>query len=352
MTEAEHLVPGPSFVDGPPGYEGEINFLNWNGFIIPVHDLSNIKKSFFDEIATRRSKNRSVIIVITGPAGEGKSYFAMRFAQIFDERFNILDIDEAPQPGKDPSQVVFEREHFLYLIGNDSPLRYGQVITADEAQYAMGSRRWYEAIQKDLMEAVESVRSRGFIIGIVALHLQLLDVIVRKFVLSYMFHVEERGRAVVYRLYTPRFETEMRKRRLGEMYLRLPDNEVCTGENCLRCRYSGVSGGKIVEVEKKCMSLRAIYERKKVDFVGRRSKQAQLKAEQKKLREKVVSDEDMIKTLYKNKDRLSWEKGRVTLGSMVLLIKDIHKVSVGSTKSYRIRQMLEFKYPEMDHRKK
>ena len=149
-----------------------------------------------------------------GRAGDGKSLLTLRLSQILDHNITILDTDDEfyfkeeydaahflkrkekeghvcekvehkkggfvvktsqPEENVDPSQVVFDRGHFLYLIGNKSPLKRGQIIMADEAQYAMGSRNWYEDLQQDLMEAVESVRSRGYIILIVALHLNMLD---------------------------------------------------------------------------------------------------------------------------------------------------------------------------------
>lgn len=352
---------GKQFVDTPKGYEGPIKIMNWNGYEVAVS--ASLQPYFFNAIQNRRKQNRSAIIVITGPPGEGKSYLAIRLSQILDRKFKILDIDKMPAPGKDPSQVPFERAHFLYLIGDNSPLEREQVILPDEAQYSMGSRRWYEDIQKDLMEQIESVRSQGFVIIIVALHLQLLDVIIRKFVLSYMIHVEERGKGVVYRLYTPRFEKDMRKKRLGIIRLNLPDYEKCKWPDCLRCQFSGVrkkewqQKDKWTETDfKKCMTIRAVYERRKKHFVGKRGDEAQKKAERKAQKEKLYSHSqltDMLKNIidqypaavtYQDRGR---SKGRINVAS-ILLALEIHKEIVINTQTaYRIRTLFEQKYPDL-----
>lgn len=343
--------PGPKYVDTPEEYKGPIKYINWNGYKIATLG-ARLTTEFFDQIASRRQQNRSVIIIITGSPGEGKSYEGLRFAQIFDPKFKILDVDEYPKDGRDPSQVPFERNHFLYLVGNESPLKYGQCIVPDEAQYTMGSRRWYEDIQKDLMESIESVRSRGYIIVIVALHLDLLDKIIRKFVLTYMFHMEDRGKATIYRLYTPRFEKEMRKRRLGQMMLKLPDFEKCTHSDCLRCNFlHGTSNRQLTGKnpdKRKCMTLRAVYERRKRDFVGSRSRQAQAKADEKALKQRTTSDEEMAKTVYDHRRELSWTKrGRIDTASIMILLEDKLGISIGTQKAYKIRSRVELRHPEL-----
>lgn len=200
-----------------------IKVMNWHGYYVEIG--AHKGPFFFNEIQNRRNKNKSNIIVVTGPPGEGKTYCAIRLAEIFDPHF-------------DPNtQIIFTRPQLLHVIGEKSPLKRGQVIIIDEAHYGMGSRRWMEAVQKDLMDALASVRSRGFIIMIVALHIEMLDIIVRKYVLSFMIHMEDRGVGVAYRLYTPRFAKELYKTRLGKIRLMLPNAELCDYPDCLTCEY-------------------------------------------------------------------------------------------------------------------
>lgn len=320
----------------------DIKIRNWNGYgVLAGHGLST---DFFDLIQARVRSNRSNMIVITGNPGEGKSYFGTRLGEIFNGAgFNPV------------VQIVFERDHLLRLIGSESPLKRGDVIVIDEAQYIAGARRWFEEIQKDVMEQIESVRSKGYIIIIIALHMDLLDRIIRRFVLSFMIHIEDRGRGVVYRLTNPRFESKTRYRRLGPLYLLLPNHAKCDNPDCLTghkslrwredfCPY--------LYGDPACTTTRAIYERRKSKILGDRAKVAEMKAEDKKLRQRVYTDAEMIEALYENRDRLTWLRGRVNVGSMGLILEDVLKVAPGQGKIYRLRMRLEHAHPEMDRREK
>ncbi len=380
-----NLIPGPSIVETPEEYDGPIKYVNWNGFKIAAYTDVDLDAELLNEIKRRINDNRSVMIVITGPAGEGKSFMTLRLAQILDPNFKILDTDDEyyfveeydaahflkrkeregyicekephekggfvvrcllPGDHIDPSQIVFDRSHFLYLMGNESPLKKGQVIMQDEAQYSMSSRKWYEDMQQDLMGALESVRSRGFIIMIVALHLEMLDKVIRKFVLSYMFHVEDRGRAVVYRLFTPRFDNKMHTNRLGELMLKFPDFDECPNPNCLDCPDLI---GKNKE-RKRCMLLRARYERRKRAYVGARSKEAEDKVRASKQGIITYNDDELVKIVYEHKDKLTFveRSGRPDPVSIRRLFREVlDGKTIGKNRSNDIRNLFEVDYPEI-----
>ncbi len=354
----ETLIPGGlKFLELPEDYEGELQIISWNGYKIVYTNESNMNEEFFKEIRERSNKNKAVIIIITTEAGQGKSWFGLRFGQIFDPKFRILDVDEAPEPGKDPSQVPFEREHFLYLIGPNSPLKYGQVIMSDEAQYGMGSRDWYDDQQKDLMKQIESVRSKGYIIVIVSLHLGLLDKIIRNYVLTYNFHVEDRGIATVYRLYTPRFEGKMFKKKLGQLILSIPDLEQCINPNCIPtgkdkrgCPY--LYGNKEKEIGK-CYTTRALYERRKADFVGKRSIMAQEKAEASARKRQKKDDSEYVETIHKHTDEIGTNRqGKMEIGDIQFTISEQMNEDISRERAYKYRKMTERKYPELKNKPK
>ena len=168
------------------GTVGNYKVLNWHGYkVLSGHGKSS---HILDEIQYRRNTLKQIMIIIVGAPGEGKSYYALRLAEVLDKKFNPF------------LQIVFDRTHLLWLIGADSPLKMGQVIVIDEAQFIAGARRWYEDIQKDVMEHIEAIRSKGFVVLIVALHINLLDKVIRKYVLSHMMKMNERGSATVYHL--------------------------------------------------------------------------------------------------------------------------------------------------------
>ena len=282
---------------------------------------------FFDEIESRREKNKSNIIVITGSPGEGKTYTGIRLAEIFDKRF-------------DPTtQIVFSRPQLLHVIGEHSPLKRGQVILIDEAHYGMGSRRWMENVQKDLMDALASVRSRGFIIIIVCLHIEMLDKIVRKYVLSFMLHMEDRGLSVVYRLYTPRFAKELFKERLGKMRLQLPNAELCAFPDCLECKHRF-----------DCMTTRAVYERRKKHFVDEASKQAEERA--KAQEQPSTTNEEIADALEVDEDNwILTNRGTLDRGYIMVFTKRQLDKSIGYDRAGVIQTILRIRQKKRENAK-
>lgn len=320
MSKIKHTPGGDqfSFIE----HEGEqVKVMNWNKYY--VQSGSYRTAFFFQNIETRRTKNKSNIIIITGSPGEGKTYTGIRLCEIFDKRFNPA------------IQIVFSRPQLLHVIGEHSPLKRGQVILIDEAHYGMGSRRWMENVQKDLMDALASVRSRGFIIIIVCLHLEMLDKIIRKYVLTFMIHMEDRGKSIVYRLYTPRFAKELYKERLGKLKLQLPNAEKCAHYDCLECKH---------RID--CMTTRAIYERRKKRFIDEASKLAEERAEEKELR--LISDKERVEILYKFKDELKWtSQGNIDAVSIQLIHERELKRSIGRIKAEALGRRLRLVHPDV-----
>lgn len=304
------------------GTVGRNKILNWNGYKI----ITGYGKSTYilDEIQYRRRAVKQNMIIVVGAPGEGKSYFALRLAQVLDPDFNPFQ------------QIAFERTHLLWLIGANSPLKMGQVIVIDEAQFIAGARRWYEDIQKDVMEHIESIRSKGYIVIIVALHLNLLDKIIRHYVLSHMMLMMERGKAVIYHLWTPPFMDKLFRRRLGKMALQLPDYEICAFQNCLLCKYID-----------KCMSLRAIYERLKKDFLGKMSAQAQQSAAIKERRKRIIDYNDLMNKIMQKKDKLVFSKtGTLEPESVKLILEDIGIILTDAETNRTIKRG-KIKHPEV-----
>lgn len=305
------------------------NVMNWNNWRVKIGP--GYSPSFLNLIQSRRTTSRSNLILVTGEPGEGKSYNAISLAQILDPNF-------------DPYiQIVFERIHFLELIGNNSPLKRGQVIVVDEAQFIAGVRTWYDDLQIDLMNNFEAVRFRGYIIIIVALHMDLLDKILRRFVLTYMIHMIDRGIGVVYRLFSPPFATEMYKRNLGKIRLPLPDVDKCPGDpdmlppDCLTCPYLHNDnynyGG--------CMIDRAIYERRKHEFIGKKTEETKLKASLKEKQE--LTYDEASKIIWENKDMLKFtSQGNIDPISVQVILEKVVKEYVGRRKAKNISKRVQF----------
>jgi hypothetical protein len=246
-----NLIPNASQKDG---------IFNFNGFKVPISGGTNAV--LFNHFASRRNHNQPNIIAVTGNPGSGKTLGSIRLSQIYDSNFKILRTDEEDSPTS--SNVVFSREHLKFLIDNDSPLKRGACICIDEANLVVGSRHWLESIQRDIVEKLEAIRSRGYMLFIIVLHRSMLDSQMRNFTLSHQLHLERPGVATLYQLNNNRFSSgEVHQRRLGQFRLLIPFWEQCQHNDCLNCEFLFPK-----DKNKECNIERAIYERNKRDFIG------------------------------------------------------------------------------------
>jgi len=265
--EGDHVYPMPerySHLKKERGYKcvryGHALYLIGPGYTTKISD----------EIRGKINDNKSVVICVTGPPGQGKTYFGMRYAQTLDLNFNIRDIPPPP-PNEDDGQITFSREHLAYLTGENSPLKMGQVILTDESHWGIGARSWQNRDQQEVVNYLAAIRSKGYVLIIVVLHTRMIDALLRDFVVNYEFHVTKRGEARVYRRWFPVHAREAYKKKLGLMKQHLPDDELCNYDSCLR----GRNGCQYLHkpLVERCMTIRAIYERRKrwfLDEKGRR----------------------------------------------------------------------------------
>ncbi len=281
---------GMQFVDPPTGYGGDKKWMNWGGYYVKIGP--GYPPFFFNELERIRRNIEACIIAVTGKGGSGKTYFTLRMAEIMDPKFN-------------PNiQVPFGSDDLMKLIGDDSPLKMGQVIVIDESQFGMSSRDWYNDMQKDVMKQIEAIRSRGFIIFIVALNMKTLDVIARNYVMTHLIHMRRRGEATVYRFYMPAFALEPYKVKLGTVRLNMPGYEGCQHPTCLRCKYSGLKKPKWIRRDKWaeegtaiCMNLRSQYERKKKAYLESESEKSEKKKELKEQKRSGWNYEDLANSI-------------------------------------------------------
>ena len=299
--------------------------------------------AIIDEILRRCKNNESVVIVVTGPPGSGKTYFAMRFGQKLDKLFHINDTP-APPPDKDSSQLAFGREHLTYLTGARSPLKRDQVVALDEGHFGVGARSWQKADQQDLTNYIAAIRSKGFILMIIALHTEMVDKLLRNFVVNYEFYVTKRGEAIIYRKFFPAHATKPYKKRLGKMQLLMPDEELCNGNSCLRC----------VELHKspehRCETMRAIYERRKEEFLNEQGE----KKEEESQDGQLSLEELYMAHIYSLKEEIKWmpSSGFISHIWIQFIIERDFGEHVGEAKCRALAKKTVLKYPDIvDHRK-
>ncbi len=306
---------------------------NWHGAQILTGPGHNTK--VLDEFQ-RRSKNiEQNFFLIVGQPGTGKSYFGLRLCEILDPNF-------------DPNlQIAFDRTKLLMLIGPDTPLKRGSCILIDESQYIAGARNWFLEVQRDLMQHLEAVRSHGFTIVLIALHLSILDKIIRQFVLSHLIKMKKRGSATIFELYVPTWEDKLYKNTLGNMTLQLPhktsghpEAKLCFYKSCLMCKY-----------QKVCMSNRAIYERMKTSFLNAMSHQSAQKNEERERRKSPMNINALINMIISKKDNITYIEKGVSKGKAdyesIISIADDNGIQLTDAQAKTIVRRGIHKHPEV-----
>ncbi len=84
-------------------------------------------------IKRRIRENRNFIAIFTGDTGSGKSWAAIRLAELIDPSFNA-------------DRIVFTVQDFMHLI--NSPMTKGSVIIFDDAGLGINAREWQKTAQK------------------------------------------------------------------------------------------------------------------------------------------------------------------------------------------------------------
>ena len=309
--------------------------MNWNGYALGIG--TGESPWFFNNVQASKTKQESIVILITGPPGKGKTYAGLRIAEIFDKRF-------------DPEiQCVMDRLDTLKLISGTHKLQRGQVILIDESQFGMNARRWGEKEQQELMEFLAAARYLGLIIIIISLHISMIDSIARKHIIKHHIHIEERGQGVIYLLEMGRFmkDANYYPPRKGQIILQLPHYDMCAAPTCLTCEHREM-----------CQTIRAIYERVKIKFlIERAMRSAELAEQREKTRMQVpeVKIIEHIKKLIGEPDQLTEEdkktiytsQGNIDNAWLQTVVERDFEYRLGNTKSRDLARSILILNPEL-----
>ena len=311
--------------------EPTIKILDWNGHLFLAGP--GYSPLVLDYIQSRTNVDVGSIIGICGAPGDGKTYTGMTLAEILDKNFNPY------------LQMPFSREHFLWLLSEDTPLKKGQVIIIDEAHFTTGARSWHKEDQQEMVNHIASARNMGFIIIIVALHLDMLDKILRQFVMCVYIHMERAGYGIAYKTFTPRFGSEMIKPRLGPISLQLPELDKCQKLSCLKCKSLSPNNKKT----RKCWGMRPIYERRKTAFQNEIARLGLLRQKEKEMlasiprNYKIAEEFVPLFTFYENGNDQYTAKGRLRIELIIALVQEMYGIEIGDNKARAIRGIMEIK---------
>lgn len=90
--------------------------------------------------------NKNVMVAIIGDPGEGKSWAALRLAELLDPTFSA-------------DKVAFRPEKLLRRINENHPM--GDVTIADEAGVSMNAKTWWESDQIEIGNILETWRHQN-----------------------------------------------------------------------------------------------------------------------------------------------------------------------------------------------
>lgn len=113
---------------------------------------------------------KNYIQVITGAAGEGKSYTALKMAEELDPNFNI-------------DKVCFTASQFLNAV--DTIKRNGEVLIMDEIGVALSSRKWQSLSNVLTNEIIQTFRYKRIISFFVVPDFSFVDSQARKLVQAF-----------------------------------------------------------------------------------------------------------------------------------------------------------------------
>jgi len=163
-------------------------------------------------LKSRLKKKFNTIMLFCGFAGVGKSYGALTTGEEMDPTFNI-------------DRVTFFPSEF---IQQTQKMKRGQYITIDEPAIAgvLGKRTWYSEMQQALVDVLETFRFKNLTVMFCCINRNLLDSIVRSYLLHYMIIMRDRGYGLVYSIDPSQFDSTIRTPFEGEVYFELPSKEL------------------------------------------------------------------------------------------------------------------------------
>jgi hypothetical protein len=217
----------------------------------------------------------------------------------------------------------------------------------------MSSRDWADKENKEYMKIFQAIRSRGYCIFIVALNEAIIDNIARGYCLTHKITMLSRGMGRTAKYVIREGRKDLITETLDdEFYLSLPDDDLCAWKSCLVCHYSGIrqqdwarreEWDKLYGPNGPCETIRAIYERMKLEFIEGRSK-ASIANRTKPLK---PSPEVLQLCVLKHENgfRLT-DKKRYDLDSIAIEVENDLHYKLSTREKTSLRTWLESEHPE------
>lgn len=300
--------------------------INYHGWKVYQDYDSGYAPYFLNTIMQRIHKKKACNVVVTGEAGEGKSYMACDICRVVmgKDRFSL-------------DQVVFSYKQFMDLVLR-LPANYP--IVFDEPSYSMGKREWYKQLNRALVQTIESFRYKRHPLFVAIINKSLLDKTIRDHLIQFQVLVRDRGRASVYRIHSSQFTEKVYHKWVCDLEYGLFDYDKCDRDSCLDCsKLMQKSSDTFV-----CNIFRARYERKKNSIQTARYSQA------KELSERVEAKQwsmEQIERLSLTLKEMFVKDGKINVQNLRMALSDGWGIRLSNVKAYELRAMLLKHHPEI-----
>ena len=220
-----------------------------------------------------KASNKNWLAIVCGATGSGKSYAALRLAEMIDPTFDV-------------ERVVFSAEEFMKLLNND--IKKGQMIIWDEAGVGIPAREWYSISNKAINYVFQVFRHMNVGVILTTPSFDYIDSQTRKLFHNY---IETVGIDTSTNEVMTKFMNVTFNPRFGKEYFQYPR----IGGKCIKRLNIGLPS----------KPLRKAYETKKSEFssVLRKGVEKDLKQVKDKTEKLRLSDNDIQEELAKMKEK-------------------------------------------------
>lgn len=338
-----------SVADPPPGYEDtNLKWQKWGPVVVAFGP--GIGPHLLQDLTWRKNENMSIVCIIYGPPGSGKTYFGLTTAMILDPDFDVS------------TQVLFSREQIMNIISKRVDVKPGQALIIDESQFSLLNRTWGNSTQVELIQHLAALRSRNFILFIIVLSPEMLDKIMREFQITHKIFMKKRGVGQVQILnqgskysYLSNLSKDCEMPlpnswpECEDDLLKVPKSG-CVDPSCLRCHWGGLVDGLWEKRNKwgelgfiPCNRGRAVYERLKAAFL---EAEAEKSIQNDKPRERLTDATRKLAITDSINDIILTDKNHLSVESMRDAVEKVTGIRPSDKETMRDRQWFESTFPE------
>jgi len=153
--------------------------------IVEATKVEHDEDWFIRQVKKRLKSGRNFIVIIHGPTGSGKSYLALKIAEVLDPTFNI-------------DRVIFDPSDFFDLV-EKLPKRAWLVF--DESGAILDARRFMTVVNCVVSYVLETFRYKQICVIFTVPNLKMIDSNVRRLMHCMIFQ-RDWGHARIYRIGT------------------------------------------------------------------------------------------------------------------------------------------------------